>query len=186
MINLTCCTSAALHLRSGELYSSSNCHRSYRSSLDAVDTVIGRGGLGNQWRHYYRDRRADRGSRRGQRGAGMGSRPKLVKSARGECGRHLRQASAESRKAAPQSRGQAEVTGRRWASASGCLRGLCHRRAPFTDGEKPCGQRLCSGPIIAPLADARARLRRPSRRAHCFCYRLPHLRHPLLFSPSHH
>lgn len=74
VINLTCSLFAVLHLRSGELYSSSNCHRSYRSSLDGMDAVIGRGGRSNQCCHYYQDSRApDRGSRRGQRGAGTGS-----------------------------------------------------------------------------------------------------------------
>lgn len=74
VINLSCSLFAVLHLRSGGLYSSSNCHRSYRSSLDGMDAVIGRGGRSNQCCHYYQDSRApDRGSRRGQRGAGTGS-----------------------------------------------------------------------------------------------------------------
>lgn len=82
VINLTCSVFAVLHLRSGELYSSSNCHCSYRSSLDGMDAVIGRGGGSNQCRHYYQDSKApDTGSRRGQRGARMGSwLPQLVKS----------------------------------------------------------------------------------------------------------
>lgn len=76
---------AALHLSSGPLYSSSNCHWSDCSSLDAMEAVIGHPRLRDQCHRYYRDLRhlwaPDSGPSRGQRGTGRGGRgdaPQLV------------------------------------------------------------------------------------------------------------
>lgn len=55
VINLTCFMVVVLNLSSGEPYSSSNGQRSYRSSLEGMDSVIGHRMHSNQCRHYYQE-----------------------------------------------------------------------------------------------------------------------------------
>lgn len=82
VINLTCFVVAVLNLSSGEPHSSSNCQRSYRSSLGGTDSVIGHRMHSNQWRHYYQgseDAEVQMGPKRGDRDGDVASQ--LVRSA---------------------------------------------------------------------------------------------------------
>lgn len=81
VINLTCFMVAVLNLSSGEPRSSSNCGRSYRSSLDGMDSVIGHRMHRNQCRHYYqesKDAEVQMGGQKGDREGNVASQ--LVRS----------------------------------------------------------------------------------------------------------
>lgn len=73
VINLTCFMVAVLNLSSGEPHSSSNCGRSYRSSLDGMDSVIGHRMHRNQCRHYYQESKDAEVQMGAKRGAGRGT-----------------------------------------------------------------------------------------------------------------